>query len=139
MNSHIATAESYVSRDKAANYKLREYKSDWESREEKFHILAIKDLNSKTRSYNTIAPYTARKPYTTLQKELDDCYRDVSSQIVDNIRNRQSPAKAENPIVSGAVGILEDLTGPKKQLHVNREGEFGLMDFFKTFLKREGN
>ena len=139
LSSHITTAESYVSRDKASNFKLREYKSDWESREEKYHILAINDLNAKTRSYNTIAPYTARKPYTTLAKELDDCYRDVSSKIVDAIRNRPPPSKGESPVFRGAVGILEDLAGPKKPLHVNREGEFGLMDFFRTFLKREGN
>lgn len=139
LTSHIATAESYVQRDTASNYKLREFKSDWESKEEKFHILAIQDLNAKTRSYNTIAPYTARKPYTALNRELDDCYRDVSARIVDAIRNRPPSSKTESQIVRGAVGILEDLAGPKKQLHVNREGEFGLMDFFKTFLKRESS
>jgi hypothetical protein len=136
LSSHIAIAESYVSRDKAANYKLREYKSDWESREEKYHNLAINDLNSKTRSYNTIAPYSTRKPYTTLNKELEDCYRDVSSRIVDAIRNRPPP-KPENPIVRGAMGIFEDLAGPKQQLHLNRDYEYGLMDFFRTFWKKD--
>jgi DnaJ homolog subfamily C member 28 len=139
LTSHIATAESYVQRDKASNYKSREYRSDWESREEKFHLLAIQDLNAKTRSYNTIAPYTARKPYTTLSRELEDCYRDVAARIVDAIRNRPPPSKTDGPIIRGAVAIFEDLAGPKKPLHVNREGEFGLMDFFKTLLKRESN
>jgi hypothetical protein len=139
LNSHIATAESYVERDKAADYTLREYKSDWEAREEKYHSLAVNDLNAKTRSYNTIAPYTARKGYTTLQKELQDCYRDAAPRIVEVIKTRSmTPPKVEvKPFVRGAIGILEDLGGQKQELHVNRDGEFGFMDFVRGFLKRD--
>jgi len=137
--SHIATAESFVSRDIAANYTLREYKVDWEAREEKYHTLAVEELNAKTRSYNTIAPYTARKGYTTLRQELEDCYKEVAPKIVDAIRTRGTapPPPDAKPFVRGAVGILEDLTGEKRQLHVNRDGEFGLMDFIRGFMKRE--
>jgi len=139
VSSHIAYAESFVKRDTAANYALREYRSEWESREAKFHTLAVEDLNMKTRSYNTIAPYTARRPYTTLQKELESCYKDVAPQIVSAIRNRSSspPLKVEaKPFVRG-IGILEDLSGQKQQLHVNRDGEYGLMDFIRGFIKRD--
>jgi hypothetical protein len=74
-----------------------------------------------------------------LQKELDECYKDVAPRIVEAIRTRAtSPPKPEvKPFIRGAVGILEDLTGDKQVLHVNREGEYGLMDFFKGFLKRD--
>lgn len=139
LSSHITTAESFVSRDIAANYAVREYKAEWESREEKYHALAVEDLNAKTRSYNTIAPYTARKAYTTLQKELEDCYRDMAPKIVDAIRTRAtaSPPPEAKRFVRGAVGILEDLTGEKRQFHVNRDAEFGLMDFFRSFMKRD--
>ena len=140
LNSHIACAGSYVQRDIAANYTLREYKSEWESREQKYHSLAIDDLNAKTRSYNTIAPYTARKAYTTLEKELEQCYRDVAPNIVEAIRARStvtSPHLEAKPFVRGSVGILEDLTGSKQELHVNRDGEFGLMDFIRGFMKRD--
>jgi hypothetical protein len=139
LNAHIRAAETYVQREISSNYSLREFKSEWESREAKFHALAIDDLNSKTRSYNTIAPYTARKPYTMLEHELWACYRDVVPQIVDGIRNRATgpgprPVKVFN---QGVTGILEDLTGAGRQeLHVNREGEFGLMDFVRGFLKK---
>ena len=138
-NSHIASAESYVQRDIAANYTLREYKAEWESREQKYHSLAIDDLNAKIRSYNTIAPYAARKTYTTLQKELEQCYKDVAPNIVEAIRARSnvtSPPEVK-PFVREAVGILEDLTGSKQELHVNRDGEFGLMDFIRGFMKRD--
>ena len=140
LNSHIASAESYVQRDTGANHTLREYRSEWESRESKYHSLAVDDLNAKTRSYNTIAPYTARKTYTTLQKELEQCYKDVSPRIVEAIRARAtaSPPNLEvKPLVRGAVGIFEDLTGPKQELHVNRDGEFGLMEFIRGILKRD--
>ena len=140
LNSHIATAKSYVQRDIAANYTLREYKTEWESREQKYHSLAIDDLNAKIRSYNTIAPYTARKAYTTLAKELELCYRDVAPKIVEAIRARSimtSPPQEVKPFVRGPAGILEDLTRPKQELHVNRDGEFGLMDFIRGFMKRD--
>lgn len=139
LNSHIAAAESYVQRDIAANYTLREYKAEWESRERIYLSLAIEDLNAKIRSYNTIAPYTARKAYTTLQKELEQCYKDVCPNIVEAIRARSnvtSPPEVK-PFVREAVGILEDLTRSKQELHVNREGEFGLMDFIRGFMKRD--
>ena len=142
LNSHIASAESYVQRDIAANHTLREYKSEWESRESKYHALAVDDLNAKTRSYNTIAPYTARKAYTTLPKELERCYKEVSPHIVEAIRTRATSDPPPNlevkPFVRGAVGIFEDLKGSSKQeLHVNRDGEFGLMDFIRGLLKRD--
>ena len=140
LNSHIASAESYVQRDTAANYTLREYKNDWESREQKYHSLAIDDLNAKTRSYNTIAPYTARKAYTTLQQELEQCYKDVAPNIVEATRTRSTktpPPLEVKRFVRGAVGILEDLTGSKQELHVNRDGEFGLMDFIRGFMNRD--
>jgi hypothetical protein len=132
-------AKSFVKRDITANHTLREYRAEWESRESKYHSLAIDDLNAKTRSYNTIAPYSARKAYTTLQKELDQCYKDAAPHIVGAIRARATspPPNEVKPFVRGAVGIFEDLKGPKQELHVNRDGEFGLMDFIRGFLKRD--
>ena len=141
LNSHISAAETYVQREMASNFTVREYKVDWETREKAYHSLAVNDLNAKVRSYNMIAPYSARKAYTNLQTELEQCYKDVASQIVDAVRARAtapSPPNVEvKPFLRGAVGILEDLTSPKEQLHVTRDGEYGLMDFFRGFLKRE--
>lgn len=139
LNSHIAAAESYVQRDVAANFTLREYKSEWESREKRYHSLAIEDLNAKTRSYNTIAPYTARKAYTTLQIELQQCYRDVAPRIGEAIRMRAStiqPRIEAKTVIRNTVGMF-DLAGPKQELRVNREGEFGFKDFIRGFLKRD--
>ena len=141
LNSHIADAEAYVERETSSNFTLREYKNEWETREKAYHSLAVEDLNAKARSYNMIAPYSARKAYTNLQTEWEQCYRDVAPQIVDAVRTRATAPPPPNvqikPFVRGAVGILEDLTGPKEQLHVTRDGEYGLMDFFRGFLKRE--
>ena len=141
LKSHISAAEAYVQRETSSNFILREYKAEWETREKAYHSLAVDDLNAKARSYNMIAPYTARKAYTNLQTELEQCYRDVAPQIVEAVRTRATSPPPPNvqikPFIRGAVGILEDLTGPKEQLHVTRDGEYGLMDFFRGFLKRE--
>ena len=120
---------------------MREYKVEWENREKGYHSLAVEDLNAKARSYNMIAPYTARKAYTNLQTELEQCYKDVAPQIVNAVRTRATTLQLPNvevkPFVRGAVGILEDLARPKEQLHVTRDGEYGLIDFFRGLLKRE--
>src|SRR5271156_935240 len=138
LTTHIAAAEAYVQRDIAANYSLTECRNDWESRESKYHSLAVEDLNQKTRSYNTIAPYSARKAYTTLEKELEDCYKEVAPQIVDSIRNRPSnpppTIRVGASVTGGALGALHNSTGQKQAFHVH---EFSLMDLFRGILKRD--
>ena len=34
-------------------------------------------------------------------------------------------------------GVFENLKGSKQELHVSRDGEFGLMDFIRGFLKKD--
>jgi hypothetical protein len=143
LSTHVAAAEAFVSRDTAANHTLREYRSDWESKEEKYHELAVQDLNAKTRSYNTIAPYTARKTYTKLQQELEDCYKDVAPQIVHAIRARETdpPPIQTKPLFRGVVGMIEDLTSGKQDSNLNRHydhlphNKYSLREFFSTFKK----
>jgi hypothetical protein len=143
LSTHVAAAEAFVSRDTAANHTLREYRSDWESKEEKYHELAVQDLNARTRSYNTIAPYTARKTYTKLQQELEDCYKDVEPQIVHAIRARETdpPPIQTKPLFRSVVGMIEDLTSGKQDSNLNRHydhlphNKYSLREFFSTFKK----
>ena len=46
----------------------------WEAGENSYLQLAIKNLNSLTRSYNLMAPDLAKKPYFSLERELRACY-----------------------------------------------------------------
>ncbi|KAK2736844.1 hypothetical protein FQN57_000524 [Myotisia sp. PD_48] len=56
--------------------------------ERKYHELKIKKLNELIRSYNLQAPPVAQKPYLNLERELDSCYADTSSTLVERIKNR---------------------------------------------------
>jgi Domain of unknown function (DUF1992) len=60
----------------------------WESHEYAYHALAIKTLNSQTRSYNLMAPALAQKPYHSLPRELNRCYADVAPLLANEIRQR---------------------------------------------------
>ena len=62
----------------------------WEATERSYMELAISKLNSLTRSYNLMAPDLAKKPYFSLQRELDSCYADVAPDVGRTIRDRSS-------------------------------------------------
>ena len=131
MSAHISLAKSYVQRDTAANFSLREYKTDWESREREYHSLAIEDLNAKIRSYNTVAPYSARKAYTTLAIELESCYKDVAPKIVESISDRKNVSSPKTGPKLFVQGITDDFTGQRSE----SDGEYGLKKIFKGLLK----
>jgi hypothetical protein len=62
--------------------------ASWEAAERAYMDLAVNNLNSITRSYNLMAPDLAKKPYFTLQRELDACFADVAPLLADTIRER---------------------------------------------------
>src|SRR5207253_114988 len=49
----------------------------WLKTERSYHTLAVENLNNLTRSYNLLAPELAKKPYFSLERELNACYLDV--------------------------------------------------------------
>lgn len=60
----------------------------WEAAEMSYLTLAIKNLNSLTRSYNLMAPDLAKKPYFSLDRELKSCYADIAPQLATAIKER---------------------------------------------------
>jgi hypothetical protein len=81
----------------------------WESNERSFQTLAIADLNSKTRSYNLIAPAIAQKPYFNLDRELKSCFADVAPLLPAEIRERASRPKVKIEVMAHnrTPGVLE--------------------------------
>ncbi|GBB92154.1 hypothetical protein RclHR1_19710003 [Rhizophagus clarus] len=49
----------------------------WENDQTSYYEKTIKKLNSRLRSYNTIAPYTVRRSYLSLELEFERMYRNV--------------------------------------------------------------
>ncbi|KAF2652654.1 hypothetical protein K491DRAFT_695376 [Lophiostoma macrostomum CBS 122681] len=107
----------------------------WESTEHSYHTLAIADLNSKTRSYNLQAPDLAKKPYFSLQRELNACYADVAPQLAEAIQQRAlAPRKVQGfGVGKGAEAtVLDRLVGEKVRVRDERvERRYGFRQFWK--------
>lgn len=108
----------------------------WESTEHAYHKLAIEDLNSKTRSYNLQAPDLAKKPYHSLQRELNACFADVAPQLATAIRERaMKPVRnveGFGPGQPGAGSVMDRLVGEKVKVRDERtEKQYGFRQFWK--------
>ncbi|KAJ4295287.1 hypothetical protein N0V90_007298 [Kalmusia sp. IMI 367209] len=108
----------------------------WEATEFAYHTVAIADLNSKTRSYNLQAPDLAKKPYFSLQRELNACYADVAPQLADAIRQRATKpmTKVEGfgRSLAGEGGVMDRLVGEKVKVRDERvERRYGFRQFWK--------
>ncbi|KAF2020660.1 hypothetical protein BU24DRAFT_321862, partial [Aaosphaeria arxii CBS 175.79] len=108
---------------------------DWENIELAYHNLAINDLNSKTRSYNLQAPSLAKKPYFSLQRELNACFADMAPLLAGAIRERAlAPKKVEGfgQSLSGGNGVMDRLVGEKVKVSDERvERRYGFRQFWK--------
>ncbi|PSN60899.1 hypothetical protein BS50DRAFT_448177, partial [Corynespora cassiicola Philippines] len=109
----------------------------WEANEAAYHKLAIEDLNSKTRSYNLQAPDLAKKPYFSLQRELNSCYADVAPRLAEAIKERALRPQAKavgfgESLVGGGTGVMNRLAGEKVKVRDERvERRYGFRQFWK--------
>ncbi|ORY13055.1 hypothetical protein BCR34DRAFT_562698 [Clohesyomyces aquaticus] len=108
----------------------------WEATESSYLNLSINDLNSKTRSYNLMAPDLAKKPYFSLTRELNACYAEVAPQLADAIRERALKPRAKlegfGTSLAGNAGVLERLVGEKVRVRDERvERRYGFRQFWK--------
>lgn len=71
---------------------------EWVATERSYMELAIKNLNSLTRSYNLMAPELAKKPYFSLERELNTCYANVAPHLAGAIRDRAT--RPSRPVVA---------------------------------------
>lgn len=108
----------------------------WEAIEAGYHKAAINDLNSKTRSYNLQAPDLAKKPYFSLERELNACYADVAPQLAEALKDRaSSPRKTKgfgsSLASSPSISVLDNLVGEKVKVRDERvEKQYGLRQFW---------
>lgn len=62
--------------------------AEWEAAERSYMEFAITNLNTLTRAYNLMAPELAKKPYFSLERELNACFADVAPQVANEIKER---------------------------------------------------
>ncbi|KAK4141690.1 uncharacterized protein C8A04DRAFT_13841 [Dichotomopilus funicola] len=118
----------------------------WHAAETSYLTLSINNLNTLTRAYNLMAPELARKPYFSLDRELDACYADVAPLVADEIRQRASNSKVR-PLGSGGeigkggagAGGMGGLFGGGRTSGVSveegREKGYGWREFWRDLWK----
>lgn len=112
----------------------------WQSTEEAYHTLAIKDLNNLTRTYNLQAPDLAKKPYFSLERELRSCFADIAPQLPNEIRERaRRPEKVRVEVVGHTPGgVLERFSTEKVRVYDSRKPNYGFRDFWRDLWGGEG-
>ena len=106
--------------------------SVWEKAERSYLSLAITNLNNLTRSYNLMAPELAKKPYFSLERELQSCYADVAPQLGQAIIDRA--AKPAKELVEKAGhrpgGVLERFGGEAARIYDSKKPLYGFREFW---------
>jgi hypothetical protein len=79
-------------------------KSDWEKREQQFHLLALAQLNKIVQVHNNVASESAKMSLFGLDEHLEDVYNSTSQEILEKIRAtppttlKNGPTTLENTI-----------------------------------------
>ncbi|CAD6441970.1 1432d6bf-2520-4e12-adcf-2be38cfe152c [Sclerotinia trifoliorum] len=104
----------------------------WEEAEQSYLNLAIADLNSKTRSYNLMAPDLAKKPYFSLERELKSCYADVAPQLAEAIKERATRPARElvEKIGHRPGGIMEKFGSSNVTVYDSKRPLYGFREFW---------
>lgn len=116
---------------------------DWEKAEHAYLNLSVEQLNSITRSYNLMAPELAKKPYFSLQRELDACFADVAPLVSKEIKDRATAPRATTKLTSKPSpftggGIMSGLTGKDNvKIYDTRAEPYGFKEWWKDVWKKE--
>ncbi|KAF1812245.1 hypothetical protein P152DRAFT_375921, partial [Eremomyces bilateralis CBS 781.70] len=109
---------------------------EWEKTELSYLGLSIDNLNSITRTYNLQAPDLAKKPYYSLERELNACYADVAPLLASEIVERARAPIKKGDFRSGEGGVLAAIGGSigagKTKVHDEGRGkQYGLREFWR--------
>lgn len=107
---------------------------DWVNTEQSYMDLAISNLNTLTRSYNLMAPELAKKPYFTLERELNNCYADVAPQLAKAIKDRTiRSSKPFSVAESRSAGIFDRFgqQGHVTKVYESKAPHYGFKEMWK--------
>lgn len=115
----------------------------WEQAEKAYMNLSVENLNNITRSYNLMAPELARKPYFSLERELNSCYADVAPLVANEIKHRAvgriTLGNGAQAMVQNDANLMEKLIG-KDNVKIHLEAEekaYGLKEWWRDFWQRK--
>ncbi|TAQ86300.1 hypothetical protein B7494_g5374 [Chlorociboria aeruginascens] len=109
----------------------------WESAELSYLTLAITNLNNLTRSYNLMAPDLAKKPYFSLDRELQSCYAEIAPQLAEAIKERASRSSKVlvEQISHKPGGILEKFGGEKANIYDSKKPLYGFKELWNDLFR----
>ncbi|KAG6074639.1 hypothetical protein E4U31_005359 [Claviceps sp. LM219 group G6] len=117
---------------------------EWEKTEKAYMELSIENLNRITRSYNIMAPELARKPYFSLDRELNACFADVAPLIAQEIKtravHRRTSTEGTGGVgISAASTLVERLVGTDSvKVHLEAgEKAYGLKEWWRDIWKKD--
>nr|POE47086.1 nucleoporin [Quercus suber] len=116
--------------------------SQWENNERSYLKAAVDNINTKTRSYNLMAPDLAKKPYLFLDRELKSCYADVAPQVADAIRERALAPKIQGVEVVGHKpgSVLEKFSMDRAtQVYDERNPRYGFKEFWRDLFSSKSS
>ncbi|KAF3070661.1 hypothetical protein GL218_00055 [Daldinia childiae] len=116
---------------------------DWLTTEQSYMNLSISHLNTLTRSYNLMAPELAKKPYFSLERELNNCYADVAPQLADAIKDRASgPARSlSDGVGTTPVSILDRFGkgGHTAKVYDSKAPHYGFKEMWRDLWNRQAS
>ncbi|CCE26963.1 uncharacterized protein CPUR_00435 [Claviceps purpurea 20.1] len=117
---------------------------EWEKTEKAYMELSIENLNRITRSYNIMAPELARKPYFSLDRELNACFADVAPLIAQEIKTRAVHRRTSTEGTGGvgnsaASTLVERFVGTDSvKVHLEAgEKAYGLKEWWRDIWNRD--
>ena len=112
----------------------------WLATERSYMELAVANMNTLTRSYNLMAPELAKKPYFSLERELNNCYADVAPQLPEIIKERATrPARPRGDSAGpGPLGVLERFggEGSAAKIYDSKSPNYGLKEMWRDLFSR---
>lgn len=117
--------------------------SAWEQAELAYLNLSIQNLNNVTRSYNLMAPELAKKPYFSLERELNSCYADVAPLVANEIKlrtvGRKTAGKAAHLGTNSDSSLIDMFIGRDSvNIHVEENAKaYGLKEWWRDFWRKK--
>ena len=92
----------------------------WEQREQSYHEVALKEVNSLVRKYNGVAPYAVRRPFyvrdVEMERVYESCVEDIWRELAERAQETSLPrnstlGETTKNASSTAVGEVEEAWG----------------------------
>ncbi|OIW25778.1 hypothetical protein CONLIGDRAFT_504168 [Coniochaeta ligniaria NRRL 30616] len=109
----------------------------WEATERGYMELAINNLNAITRSYNLMAPELAKKPYFSLERELNNCFADVAPLLANEIKERASrPPPRNNATSEHKPSVLDRFSRETARIYERKMEPYGFKEMWRDLFSK---